>query len=258
MATGLLVLGVGPSTRLLRFAQSEVKRYRGTVRLGIATDSLDAHGAVVDETEVPALSEPEVQAQAIAMLGVQLQVPPMVSALKVGGHRLHKLARQGLEVERVAREITINEFALTPTPDPALWEFEVECSVGTYVRVLLSDLAVRLGTIGHLSALRRLSSGQHHVDQARTLEELEGAVSRGEDVLRPPGDFVTHLARVTLDEDQARCLRMGQQVVLSSTFDEAEIAGFDARGALVAILSARAEKWKPELVLPDDGAARSQ
>jgi tRNA pseudouridine55 synthase len=250
MATGLLVLGVGPSTRLLRFAQSEVKRYVGTVTLGIATDSLDAQGAVVEERPVPALSSVEVNAGAARMLGTQMQTPPMVSALKVGGRRLHQLAREGVEVERDAREVTISEFTLAATTDPAKWDFEVECTVGTYVRVLLSDLAQSLGTLGHLSALRRVSSGRHHVDQAVTLEAFAHMVETGTSPIRPPGDFVSALLSVVIDDDQERRLRMGQQVELADSFDAGEIAAMNQRGALVGILRPRAEKWKPELILP--------
>lgn len=250
MATGLLVLGVGPSTRLLRFAQSEVKRYSGTVRLGVATDSLDADGVVVDERPVPLLNSELINEAARLMLGRQQQVPPMVSAIKVGGKRLHQLARQGLEVERASREITVSEFFLRPGGDAAVWNFEVECSVGTYVRVLLSDLAVNIGTVGHLSSLRRLSSGTHHVNQALSLEQLEEHVTRGVAALLAPVAFVADLASMVLDQDQERCMRMGQRIELEESFTSNEIAALNHRGELVGILRSRADKWQPELVLP--------
>jgi tRNA pseudouridine55 synthase len=115
MATGLLVLAVGPSTRLLRFAQAGVKRYRGDVTFGVATDSLDADGVVVARSQVPALDATRVNDVAGAMRGAQTQVPPMVSAIKVNGRRLHALAREGVEVEREARPVTIAAFSLEPT-----------------------------------------------------------------------------------------------------------------------------------------------
>jgi tRNA pseudouridine55 synthase len=250
MATGLLVLGIAPSTRLLRFAQSEVKRYRGTVRLGVATDSLDAQGSVTHHEPVPKLSSDEMNDEVALMLGPQLQVPPMVSALKVGGRRLHALARQGMEVEREPREVTISEFSLTASDDPTSWDFEVECTVGTYVRVLLSDLAQRVGTVGHLSALRRISSGRHHVDQALSLDSFAHAVQSGRSPLRPPADFVTQLPSAVVSDDQERRLRMGQRIELEGTFVVTEIAALNAQGALVGILHPRGEQWKPELVLP--------
>jgi tRNA pseudouridine55 synthase len=256
MATGLLVLGIGPSTRLLRFAQSEVKRYRGTVLLGLATDSLDAQGAVTEEVPVPTLSLDEMNAFARSMLGTQLQVPPMVSAIKVGGRRLHELARQGLEVVREPREITVSEFTLSAGDVADTWSFEVECTVGTYVRVLLSDLAEKVGTVGHLTALRRVSSGRHHVDQALTLDDFAHQFDIGPSPLRPPVDFVTQLESVMLSEDQERRLRMGQRVQFDAVFATPEIAALNARGSLVGILHPRGEQWKPELVLPADERSR--
>jgi tRNA pseudouridine55 synthase len=250
MATGLLVLGVGASTRLLRFAQCEVKRYAGTVLLGSATDSLDADGAVVERRPVPELDQERVNAVAREMLGEQTQVPPMVSAIKVGGRRLHEMAREGLEVEREAREIVVSQFSLTSGDGADTWDFVVECSVGTYVRVLLSDLAVRLGTVGHLTALRRLSSGAHHVDQAVTLEQLSELVKHGASPIMPAAAFVTELERTVLSADQERRIRMGQRIELGGAFAGPEIAALDQRGVLVAILRPRGGNWKPELVLP--------
>ena len=249
MATGLLVLAVGPATRLLRFAQSETKRYAGAVKFGVATDSLDADGAVIDERPVAVMTREVVDAATSAMLGPQLQTPPMVSAIKIDGQRLHELARRGLEVERVPREITITSFEVTPTEDDALWRFEVVCSVGTYVRVLLSDLAARVGTVGHLVELRRLASGSHRVEDALTLEELADRVGHGVNVLSPPASFVTALEHVTLSEDQTRAMRMGQRVTLERSLGGEEVAAMDSRGDLVGILERRGDSWKPELVL---------
>lgn len=252
MATGLLVLAVGPSTRLLRFAQGEVKRYRGIVKLGVATDSLDADGNVTDVQSVPPLTPESFQALASSMTGPQQQTPPMVSAIKVGGRRLHELARLGVEVEREARDINVSEFTVIATSDPAEWAFEVECSVGTYVRVLLSDLCAAAGTIGHLTALRRTASGDHHVDQALTLDALASLVATGADVLDPPLSFVDSLERVVLDDEQERRMRMGQQIEIEGVFTSPEIVAVNRSGAFCAILRPRGAKWKPEVVLPVD------
>ena len=249
MATGLLVLAVGPSTRLLRFAQSETKRYSGAVKFGVATDSLDADGVVVDERPVPELTPTLVDAATTAMLGRQEQTPPMVSAIKIDGQRLHELARRGIEVERAPREITVTAFTVVASDDPAVWRFDVECSVGTYVRVLLSDLALALGTVGHLVELRRIQSGSHSVSDAVTLEQLADVVANGGEVLAPPSSFVTGLEHVTLSDDQVRAVRMGQRVELDATFRDDEIAAMDAGGQLIGVLRRRQDSWKPEVVL---------
>jgi tRNA pseudouridine55 synthase len=249
MATGLLVLAVGPSTRLLRFAQGETKRYCGVVTFGVATDSLDADGAVLERRDVPAMLSEEVNRVARNMLGVQEQTPPMVSAIKIDGRRLHALAREGVVVERAPREITVEAFSLDPLASANDWAFEVTCSVGTYVRVLLFDLAARLGTIGHLSDLRRLASGTHHVDDALTLEELERQTQIGGDVLRAPREFVTQLVPVVVNADEATHLRQGQRINLDLT-QEGEIAALSESGALVAVLRRRGESWQPVVVMP--------
>jgi tRNA pseudouridine55 synthase len=253
MATGLLVLAVGPSTRLLRFAQSETKRYRGVVTFGVATDSLDADGAVVERREVPAFSTDEVNDVAHRMLGRQQQTPPMVSALKIDGRRLHALAREGVVIERAPRDVTIEALSLEPSARPGEWSFDVTCSVGTYVRVLLADLAAHLNTIGHLSALRRTQSGDHRVDDAVTLDELELHVQHGTTVLRAPREFVVHLDSVVVDREQALHIRQGKRVLLDHVAD-GEIAAISERGNLVAVLRPRGEVWQPTVVLPEEDA----
>jgi tRNA pseudouridine55 synthase len=258
MATGLLVLAVGPSTRLLRFAQSETKRYCGTVTFGVATDSLDADGRVLEERAVPALAPSVVLEAAHAMIGPQRQTPPMVSAIRVGGRRLHALAREGLEVERAPRDITVTEFSLRASAVPEVWEFDVTCSVGTYVRVLLSDLAVRLGTIGHLSSLRRLASGEHEVSDALTLLAFKHALESGAEVLRSPALFVTGLEHVSLSADEERRTRMGQHLELGGNYEGDEIAAISEDGGLIGVLRRRGARWKPEVVLTSDPASGSR
>jgi tRNA pseudouridine55 synthase len=254
MATGLLVLAVGPSTRLLRFAQGQTKVYTGTVRFGVATDSLDADGVVTATAPVGDLDEGIIAQACAALSGPQMQIPPMVSAIKVGGKRLHELARAGVEVERAPRAITIEHFTLTPTEQPDVWDFVVRCSVGTYVRVLLSDLAQRLGTLGHLIALRRESSGDHHVADALTTAQLEELVHEGGSPLAPPLHFVSHLMQVSLDAEGLAKLRKGQLLDLDCNETSEEVAVLDERGNLAGIVTSRGSQWQPTLVLPEEGA----
>ena len=250
MATGLLVVAVGPATRLLRFAQAQTKHYSGTVVMGIATDSLDADGEVVTTMAVPELDAALVNAVAATMVGAQQQTPPMVSALKVGGRRLHELAREGVEVERAPRDIVIESFSLSSTGRREAWDFEVTCSVGTYVRVLLSDLSVRLGTVGHLSALRRTASGAHRVEDALRVEEIE-ALDDPRTALRHPLGLLDGLEVVRLDADGVARMRRGQRVALDGVGGGDEIAAVDGAGALVGVLRRRAGTWQPEVVLAE-------
>ena len=248
MATGLLVVAIGPATRLLRFAQAQDKNYTGTVRLGEATDSLDADGELIATADVPELTMSDVNAWAATMLGPQSQVPPMVSALKVGGRRLHEMARAGLEVERAPRDIVVESFTLRDTALRTEWDFDVRCSVGTYVRVLLSDLSMKMGTVGHLRALRRISSGSHDVRDSHTLEELSTLIDPTS-ALAPPAQLVTSLESRVLDSIDVAKMRMGQRVSLDAQLGGDEIAALDSRGELVGVLRRRGDVWKPEVVL---------
>ena len=252
MATGLLVVAVGPSTRLLRFAQSgEIKRYSGVVTFGVSTDSLDGRRGSARTPRRSGALGGRGERRGPRHAGAQQQTPPMVSALKINGRRLHALARDGVEVDRPSREIVIESFSLEPSESPSEWSFDVTCSVGTYVRVLLWDLATQLGTIGHLSALRRLASGRHRVEDALTLEELDRDVEEGSAPLHSPRDLVELLEIAVVDSDQAQRLRHGQRVNLEVSGSE-EIAAVSESGSLVAVLRRRGESWQPSVVMPDD------
>ena len=252
MATGLLVLGVGTSTRLLRFATGEKKTYVGRVKFGVSTDSLDADGAVVDRAEVPLLTSVQVNEVAQRFFGAQSQIPPMVSAIRQGGQRLHSLARQGIEVEREPRSIEIFDFSLSPTSDSTEWDFVAVVSPGTYVRVLLSDLAEQLNTLGHLIALRRIRSGGHDVSDALTLDRLAECIENKQEVLAPPKAFMTGLVGITLTDPEIVKVRMGQRLAREIPGEEYEIAVYNESGDFVAVLRRNKDLWKPEIVL--DGA----
>lgn len=255
MATGLLVVAVGTATRLLRFAQDGMKGYVGVLRLGEATSTLDKDGAVTATSPVPDLTEAEVAAAAAAMCGDQLQVPPMVSALKVDGRRLYEIAREGGEVERAPRPITVDSFALTRAGDVE-WRFAVTCSPGTYVRVLAADLALRLGTLGHLRELRRTRSGTHDVADALTLAEVEARVGDGPSALLPPRALVASLPTVTVSEEQARALRQGRVVALEGTATHrTEVAAITGDGALVGVVHHDGERLRPAVMLVGDPAS---
>jgi tRNA pseudouridine55 synthase len=139
-----------------------------------------------------------------------------------------------------------------------VYEFDVTCSVGTYVRVLLSDLAQRLGTIGHLSSLRRLSSGAHRVEDAFTMDALTAAVIEGREVLGDPRQFVTNLEQAPVSYDEERRLRMGQHLELDALYEGYEIAAISEDGSLVGVLRRRGEKWKPEVVLTTGASPESR
>jgi tRNA pseudouridine55 synthase len=173
-ATGLLIICVGPATRLSEYLTGLDKVYEGYMRLGVVTDSHDMDGEVVGQHEVPDLALADIQATFDAFTGQIEQVPPMVSAVKVGGQRLYKLARKGETIERKPRQIRVNEFAALGY-SPPLVHFRVSCTSGTYVRSLCHDAGAELGCGATLDSLRRTAVGRHHVDAATSLDRLQTA-----------------------------------------------------------------------------------
>ncbi len=172
MATGLLVVLVGKATRISQYLTSVDKEYTGTIKLGSSTNTQDAEGEVLETRPVPELSEADVRAALNGFLGDQYQMPPMFSAIKIAGKALYKSARAGEEVVREPRFIRISQYDLTRWASPEL-DFRVLCTKGTYVRTLAHDLGQRLGCGAHLSALRRIASGNLNVSRAVTLEQLQ-------------------------------------------------------------------------------------
>ena len=173
-ATGVLLVGVGRATRLLRFLTDLGKTYSGQVVFGTTTDSLDSTGVVTGTFEMSELSEAKVrEVVAQQLTGAIEQIPPMVSAIKIDGRKLYELAREGLEVERAPRPVVIHRFDVAATSDPFVYEIEVQCSKGTYIRTLADDLGRLCGGGAHLRGLRRVAVGSFRADEAAGPDEVE-------------------------------------------------------------------------------------
>ena len=171
MATGLLILLLGKGTKISERVMGHDKAYEGTLRLGIETDSQDADGQIVAETNASAITAEQVGEQMRLRLGDQMQMPPMVSAIKIKGVPLYKLARKGETVERQPRFIHVYRFELLDFTPPDV-RFAVECTKGTYVRTLAHDIGQALGVGAHLVQLRRTKIGPFDVSRASTLDDL--------------------------------------------------------------------------------------
>jgi len=172
MATGLLIILVGKATKASQYLMGADKVYEGTVKLGEATNSQDADGEVTETKPVPELTREQMEAVMSTFLGDQYQIPPMFSAIKVGGVPLYKLARKGEEIAREPRFIRISKLDILEFESPKL-RFRMHCTKGTYVRTFAHDLGQKLGCGGHLCALRRTASGGFMVENAVTLDDLE-------------------------------------------------------------------------------------
>jgi tRNA pseudouridine55 synthase len=202
-ATGVLLVGLGRATRLMRFLTALPKTYRAEVVLGTATSTLDASGEVIGTWDMDSVGLAEVRAASEALTGPIEQVPPMVSAVKVGGRRLHSLAREGIEVDRPARPVTVHRFDVSPGLEPGVFRVEVSCSSGTYVRVLAADLGTALGGGAHLRNLRRTSIGSFSVEDARLVDELTPAV------VLSPAQALRDLDQVVVTADVQRHIARG-------------------------------------------------
>ena len=172
MATGLLVILLGKGTKLSNPLMSGDKRYSGEMTLGVTTDSYDAEGEILETKPVENISEEGLKKLFASMTGDQYQIPPMVSAKKIGGQPLYKLARKGITVERQPRLIHVYEFNLKAFRPPEKLDFELYVTKGTYVRTVAHEIGEKLGVGAHLSALRRTQSGDFKIADAMPLEDL--------------------------------------------------------------------------------------
>lgn len=196
-ATGVLVMGVGRATRLLRYVSGVDKEYRGEVVLGATTTTLDEDGEVLERFDMAGVTLDDVRAAASALTGEIDQMVPMVSAVKVGGQRLHKLARAGTQVVRPVRRVTVERFEVSEGAEPGTFGVSISCSSGTYVRVLAADLGATLGGGAYLRRLRRTRVGSFTESDAKTLEEIETAFALGDhSALRPPLDALGDLGKL--------------------------------------------------------------
>jgi tRNA pseudouridine55 synthase len=245
-ATGVLVLGVGRATRLLAYVSGLDKSYVGEVVLGTATSTLDASGEVTGSWDMEAVTLADVRAAAADLTGTVLQVPPMVSAKQVGGRRLHRLARAGVEVEREPVAVRVERFEVGAAVAPGVFPVAVTCSSGTYVRSLAADLGAALGGGAHLRRLRRTAVGPFGSDEAVPLEALSP------ERLLPPVEALRGRPQVVVDDDMAALVRNGR------VFDDDALgvtgdgpwAVVDGGGTLLAVYERhRGATVKPGVVL---------
>lgn len=230
----------------MRFATSLPKSYVGEVVLGMTTSTLDASGTVTGTFDMAAVTPDQVRAATGSLTGRIQQVPPMVSAVKVGGRRLHELARAGVNVERAPRAVEVFSFEVDPTGDPVVYAVRIECSSGTYVRVLAADLGTALGGGAHLRALRRTAVGGFSVAEAVPLDHL------GAGDLRPMAGLVAHLPSVVvgaaLAEEVAHGRVISRQAVGATGDGPWAVADEDAR--LLGVYEAHpADRMKPIVVV---------
>ena len=213
LATGVLPLCFGEATKFSQYLLDADKTYWTRIRLGVSTETGDADGEVIAQVDVSAISKTQASEALKTFVGEIEQIPSMYSALKHQGQPLYKLARQGIEVERAPRTVTIYSAELLQFSE-AYIELRVHCSKGTYIRSLAEDLGAALGCGGHVSALRRLAAGPYAEAQAVTLEQVSviGDPQEMDALLLPVASAVSSWPSVRLHEDTAHYVRQGQPV----------------------------------------------
>ncbi len=234
MATGLLILGIESSTRLLTYVVGLDKRYLATIRLGQSTTTDDAEGDVIETHDASHLELDRISLEIAMLTGTITQVPSTVSAIKVDGRRAYDLARAGEKVTLKGREVTVSTFDLLEARPGAFYDLDVvvDCSSGTYIRALARDLGAALGVGGHLTALRRTRIGPFEVADAAQLSDLDVAAN-----LRSPAAVAAELfTTVTLDYQQARDLSQGKRPQVEAE-DGSPVAAVTDAGVLVGLVT---------------------
>lgn len=237
LATGLLPICLGEATKLSAFLLDADKRYQATCRLGISTTTADAEGEVLEERPVPDLSAADLEAVLARFVGPQQQLPPMYSALKYQGQPLYKLARQGKEVEREPRPITIYALELLSLDLPS-FSIEVSCSKGTYIRTLAEDIGKVLGCGAHVSALRRIGVGAY--SDMIALETLQETAENGgfealDALLNPLEGALPEWPEVRVPAALETWLKQGQAVQIPRAPTEGLVKLLGSRGQLLGI-----------------------
>ena len=231
LATGMLPICFGEATKFSQFLLDADKSYRVTGKLGVTTTTGDAEGEVIETRPVNA-SAAEIETALLSFVGEIEQVPSMYSALKHQGQPLYKLARQGIEVERKPRRVTIHAIRVLALRDDEV-DFEVDCSKGTYVRSLVEDLGAKLGCGGHVTALHRISAGSYPTERMLTLDQLgelkeNGGFEALDAVLLPESTAVGDRPQVQLTDNAAFYLLQGQAVMVAERPASGNVALFRA------------------------------
>ena len=216
LATGLLVVFVGRATRAVEFAEADSKEYIAGLRLGLSTDTQDISGNVIAECSyLP--DEGAVRRAVNSFIGDIEQIPPMYSAIKIGGKKLYELARKGQSVERAPRKITVSSIEIIGR-EGGDYLLKIACSKGTYVRTLCNDIGASLGCGACMSSLRRISAGAFSVESAHSIDEVENAANEGQlvDITLPVDTLFSALPELKVPESTANRLKTGNIIKISA------------------------------------------
>lgn len=233
LATGLLVVFVGRATRAIEFAEADSKEYIAGLRLGLSTDTQDISGNVIAEcSDLP--DEGAVRRAVNSFIGDIEQIPPMYSAIKIGGKKLYELARKGQSVERAPRKITVSSIEIIGR-EGGDYLLKIACSKGTYVRTLCNDIGASLGCGACMSSLRRISAGAFSVESAHSIDEVENAANEGQlvDIMLPVDTLFSALPELKVPESTANRLKTGNIIKISAADGDYRVYSDSAEFLLV-------------------------
>ncbi|MEW6579258.1 MAG: tRNA pseudouridine(55) synthase TruB [Chloroflexota bacterium] len=252
-AAGVLVLCLGPATRLSEYLMGSPKTYAARVHFGVETDTYDAEGTITAQDSRP-VTRAEIEAALDRFRGEIAQVPPMYSAIKHGGRKLYDLARAGQTVERVARTVRISRLVLAAW-EPPVAVLEIDCSPGTYIRSLAHDLGQAVGVGAHLAALERTASGSFAAADAVPWETFRAAMETGTwaDYLIPPDRALAAYPALQLDAEGAAAVLNGRLVPAPGLAGHDLARAYDPAGRFIAVLQRRGLSWKPHKVFAGAG-----
>lgn len=246
MATGVLVICLGYGTRLSEYAMQSTKTYRASIHLGIETDTYDAEGEVLAEKDASHITLEQVKQAFQAYIGDIQQMPPMYSAIKKDGKKLYELAREGIEIERPTRAVTIYDIQVVSWDAPVV-VLDVTCGSGTYIRSLAHDIGEQLAVGAHLSGLIRTKSGSFAVDDAYNLDELLSDDTWQEKVVSPK-DALTDWTMIQLSDADASEIKLGRSITKSDEITDDFVMAYMPDGHLLAVMENRQSVWKPHKV----------
>ncbi len=246
MATGVLVICLGYATRLSEYAMQSTKKYRATVHLGVETDTYDAEGEILSESDASHITLEQVKTAFQPYIGDIQQMPPMFSAIKKDGKKLYELAREGKEIERETRPVTIHKIEVIDWQSPIV-TLDVTCGAGTYIRSLAHDIGEQLGTGAHLSGLVRLQSGSFSVDESVGLDTLLDD-SDWQNYIISPAHALQDWNAIQLTDEQVQEIQLGRFIPKQDENNDMLVMAYMPDGHLLAVLENRVDHWKPHKV----------
>jgi len=250
LATGVLILCLGQSTRLSEYVMHTTKQYQAQVQFGLVTNTYDAEGEIIRQQDASHLTQESIENHLQQFIGEIDQLPPMYSAVKQGGRKLYDLARSGQTVERQPRRVVISDIQVVKWAAPTI-TLDITCGAGTYIRSLAYDLGEVVGTGAYLSSLVRTRSGAFSIENSVALDELVQSENWHKQVI-PPGQGLDGWDAVTLTTDQQADIMQGRWIELEKKYGSDEILAYTSDAHLLAILQKREKFWKPHKVfLPE-------